>query len=127
METLYAADAMPDRRKEPVPIPNDRRSSNRRAFPRWATEFEVRFRVGSKTVVAKPVEIGEGGLSFQTDEPLKRESEIVVEYLLQGEKDWVTVKGIVRHVDNTKIGVEFLNLRRADRLKLVDFVTATQK
>lgn len=107
----------------------DKRSINRRAFPRWPAPYEVRYGLGKdKLIDGKGVEIGEGGLSFVAAEPVQRETEMIVEYRLSGSTpaEWVRVKSIVRHSDGNTTGVEFLNLRRADRLKIVDFVSAVK-
>lgn len=105
-----------------------KRAINRRAFPRWPAPYEVRYLVGKSPLTeGKALEIGEGGLSFVAPEPIQRETELMVEYRLSAEAaDWVRVKSIVRHSDGNNVGVEFLNLRRADRLKIVDFVSAVK-
>jgi hypothetical protein len=108
---------------------SEKRSINRRAFPRWPAPYEVRYGIGKgKLQDGKGVEIGEGGLSFVAAEPIQRETEMVIEYRLTGSEpaDWVRVKSVVRHSDGNTTGVEFLNLRRADRLKIVDFVSAVK-
>ena len=114
---------MLDRRKNTYGVPVDRRSINRRAFPRWPAQFEVRFGTGTEMIMASTIEIGEGGLSFHSENAIAPESEINVEYRLNA-GDWVKVRAVVRHVDNGKIGVEFLTLRRNDRLKILDFISA---
>lgn len=103
----------------------EHRTVNRRAFPRWNTQFEVRFGTGKEMLDAEPLEIGEGGLSFGTDKLLPLETELTVEYRLPNDdKHWVKIKGVVRHSEGRKLGVEFLNLRRADRLKIIDYISA---
>jgi len=115
---------MAERRDKPEPPRVDRRiSSNRRAFPRWSAEFEVRYAAGKKMLEGKPIEIGEGGLSFFANEPIPLETELTIEFRLGGETDWVKTKSVVRHSDQNQVGAEFLNLRRADRLRIVDFIT----
>jgi hypothetical protein len=107
----------------------EKRGINRRAFPRWTAPFEVRYTVSKgKAMDGKPLEIGEGGLSFVAADPIQRETEMVVEYKLSASdsSDWVRVKSVVRHSDGNTTGVEFLNLRRADRLKIIDFVSAVK-
>ena len=53
-----------ERRKHAASVRRDQRESNRRAFPRWPLEFEVRFGTGKEMTPAEGYEIGEGGLSF---------------------------------------------------------------
>jgi hypothetical protein len=81
---------------------------------------------------AEPIEIGEGGLSFYSEEALQKESEINIEYrlttaaaLAKGD-GWVRLRAVVRHLQDGKVGVEFLNLRLSDRLKIVDFITVAK-
>jgi hypothetical protein len=99
--------------------------SNSRAFPRWTTQFAVCVITGKKTIPAEPVEMSEGGLSFLTDETLSVGDEITVEFKPAGASDWMRVKCLVRHSGKERrVGVEYLNLRRADRLKIIDLLAA---
>jgi hypothetical protein len=116
---------MEDRRKNPSGISSERRTNNRRAFPRWPAQFEICFSAGGDMIKADAVEIGEGGLSFYSDYPLDLDSELNIEYRLET-GDWVKLKAVVRYMKDGKIGVEFLNLRLSDRLKILDFISATK-
>jgi len=109
-------------KKTPIPVPEDNRKGNRRAFPRWQADFEVRYGLGKNLLAGKPYEIGEGGLSFHAEKMYPLESEIDIQYRLLGHEEWVAVKSVVRHAADEKLGVEFLNLRRNDRLKILDFI-----
>ena len=116
---------MTDIRKTAVEVPEDHRKGNRRAFPRWKMDFEVRYQVNDKWLDGKPCEIGEGGLSLFAEKLVPLESEIFVQYRLgagESKDEWITVKSIVRHAKDNSLGVEFLNLRRQDRLKILDFI-----
>ncbi len=116
---------MAEIRKAPVEVPEDHRKGNRRAFPRWKMDFEVRYQVNDKWLEGKPSEIGEGGLSLFAEKLVPLESEIFVQYRLGGKESkdgWITVKSVVRHAQDKSLGVEFLNLRRQDRLKILDFI-----
>jgi hypothetical protein len=119
-------------RKSPPSFVRERNDRNRRVFPRWTARFELRFGTGTNLVTAEVVEIGEGGLSFYSDEPIAIESEVNIEYRLDAgdgdyprkSDDWVRLKALVRHAQGGKIGVEFLNLRRSNRLEILDFIAA---
>lgn len=117
-----------DRRKPVPPLAaGERRSSNRRAFPRWPVTFEVRYGATAKEMTpAEGYEIGEGGLSFKCDQHIPVESELQLEYKLNDEIGWVKLRGIVRHSRAKRIGTEFLNLRMKDRLALVRFIAETR-
>ena len=80
-------------------------------------------------MAGQPLEIGEGGLSLLVEKLFPLGSDVNIQYRLGGndsQEDWVTVRSIVRHAVGKNLGVEFLNLRRQDRLKIVDFVNAAK-
>lgn len=118
---------MIDRRKRSLPGQYPvQRTANRRSSPRWEAPFDIRYGTGKEMLDGKAIEIGEGGVSFRCENPLPAETEVNVEYRLhEGEGGrWVKVKAIVRHIKGDAMGVEFLNLRMAERLRIVDFVSA---
>jgi len=103
----------------------DRRAGNRRAYTRFASTFEVRYAEGKDPLqTGKPMEISEGGLSLETEDLLPLETHVNVEFKLEGSKEWVKVKSVVRHSEGKKLGLEFLNLKMHDRLKIVDYMAA---
>src|SRR5258706_15797950 len=71
----------------------ERGGTNRRAFPRWAAQFELRFGTGKEMQAAEVIEIGEGGLSFYSSEPIALESVINVEYRFDLENSARDAKG----------------------------------
>jgi hypothetical protein len=114
-----------DRRQQAVPgsYSRSRVSPNRRAFPRWPAEFEARIISGSHAYPVEPIEIGECGLSMKIGADLPFQPEFDLEFrLLAPMSDWVRVKVTLKHVDSERCGVEFLNLRREDRLRIVDYI-----
>jgi hypothetical protein len=112
-----------------VPVPTDKNSvsrperhkPNRRAFPRWAAEIEVRLSWPAESVLVQAFDISEGGLKIACDTPLPLQTEIEIAYRLRTDRSWVRVKGAVRHVEGDRVGIEFLNLTMKDRLALVEF------
>jgi len=118
---------MPDRRRPRFErFTVERRTSNRRAFPRWPARFEMRVGQGRELAEGHGHEIGEGGISFESDHLYPLDTEIDVEFRLHPEDDWVRLKAVVKHLEGRQIGAEFLNLRLHDRLKIVDFLIATK-
>jgi len=115
-----------DRRKNRAATDGERRQVNRRAFPRWRTGFEVRFWLSDEkeSHTASPYEVGEAGISFRCPVAMELESTLKLEFRLSEQEEWIKVKGVVRHVEGALKGIEFLNLSRNDRLKIIDFVTA---
>jgi hypothetical protein len=105
----------------------ERRNRNRRAFPRWPAEFEVRFKNSGKTVIGTPIEIGENGLSMLVEEFPPQDVEFDLDFRLEPADEWVAVKVMVRHIAEGRCGVEFLNLKRTDRLKIIDYVYKGRK
>lgn len=95
---------------------------NRRAFPRWKARFVVR--TPGKSFSFESLEISEGGLSFRTTETFKIGQNLDFEFLLEGCDQWIKVKSAVRHAEEGRVGLEFLNLKRADRLKIIDHLAA---
>lgn len=96
---------------------------NRRAFPRWPVSFQLRYGQGKERTAGVGCEIGQAGLSFMTAEPPPEQIEIDLEYRLRPtDEGWVVVKGVVRHVERERVGVEFLTLRLIDRVNIVHFI-----
>lgn len=116
---------MPERRQKRVPRQPERRSQNRRAFPRWEMPFDVRYGVGTELSPGQGIEISESGMAFTGDMPYDVGAELDLRYRLNPEEDWVRVRAVVRHIEgNLVFGVEFLNLRLPDRLNILDYVSA---
>jgi len=111
---------MSDRRKT-TSRAQDRRKRNRRASPRWVLDFEVRLQWENQSATCRGYEIGAGGLSLTCEKPLPTKAEITVEYRLDSDSPLVSVKGTVRHVEGSRVGIEFLNLGMKDRLALLDY------
>jgi len=125
---LHCVAKMADRRRARFErFTVERRTSNRRAFPRWPARFEMRFGQGKELAEGHGREIGEGGISFESDHLYPLETEIDVEFRLHPEDAWVRVKAVVKHLEGRQTGAEFLNLKLHDRLKIVDFLIATKR
>jgi hypothetical protein len=112
---------MTDHRKSTSTGALERRKRNRRAFPRWALDFPVNVRWHDHAISCRGYEIGEGGLSILSQAALPTEVELDVEYWLDPQSPRVMVKGIIRHVEGVRYGIEFLNLGMKERLALVEY------
>lgn len=112
---------MSERRKTTTTAALERRKRNRRAFPRWQLDFEVRVRWNKQWAMCRGYEIGEGGLSLASEKDLPRETEIDVQYRLNSKMAPVSVKGIVRYLERGRFGIEFLSLSIKNRLALVNY------
>ncbi len=113
---------MKERRRVGGKISTEQRRYDRRAFPRSPAKFEVRYGNGNDLKDGIGFEIGTGGVSFAAAATLAVESEIGIHYRLTADDPWVKVKAVVKHSEGNKQGVEFLNLRMSNRLRIVDFV-----
>jgi hypothetical protein len=101
-----------------LPIPE------KREFPRWPADFQLlcRFSAGSRT--AKGIELSEGGLAFTTQDAYPVDAVIDLQCLLGlGALEPIVVKGLVRHVGDGIVGVQYLDLSAADRLRIITFVS----
>lgn len=99
------------------------RTEERRAFRRWPVALEAACDTGLRNLKGKIVEISEAGLAFQTDSPLPVGSEIVLEYGLNTKSEPIKVTGLVRQNTRHIKGVQFLNLKMNDRLRILNHVT----
>src|SRR5579872_2173308 len=117
----FAEPLMIDRRKTATSADRERRKRNRRAYPRWLLNFDVRLHWEHQSVPCRGYEIGAGGLSVLCDKELPAETEIDIEYQLDPQAAPVLVKAIVRHVEQNRYGIEFLNLGMKDRLALMEY------
>lgn len=115
---------MSDRRKTSRPHTPERRKKARRSSQRWPAQFEVRYGIGKELLSGQGVEIGEAGLAYTADKLYPPGTELNLRYRLHPEDDWVRIKGVVRHIEaHILVGAELLDLRTADRLQIVDFVS----
>ena len=96
----------------------------RRAFPRWRVEFGVLHGIQHDLTASSGVEISEAGFVFRSRHSYQVGDEIDVQILLDpiNSDDWIVAKCVVRRIDQDRVAVEFCSLKRADRVKLVDFI-----
>ena len=107
-----------------IPLP---KMPERRAFPRWPVAFECQT-IGksgrSRGVISDFSENGAGVASGYVSEVGEQ---IVLEWTLGLEEAPLSVKCIVRNVTRTRIGLEFLDLSQADRLRIVNHFRALER
>ena len=96
----------------------------RRAFPRWRVEFGVLHGIQRNLTASSGTELSEAGLVFRSRHCYQVGDEIDVQILLDPNNpdDWIVAKCAVRRVDSDKVAAEFCAIKKADRLKLVDFI-----
>lgn len=102
--------------------PKDRKGRERRAFPRWQTALPVLHGQGEEFEMGAAVDLSEDGLSFVG--PCGYAPETVIHIHMQvgpTPADWIRVRALVQRSDLTQTAVQFLDLSRADRLRLLDW------
>ena len=93
----------------------------RRVFPRWLVDMPVRYRRGWSWSNGRTREISEGGLSVVGPSP-PLGSEIEVEFGASG--DPLRLPAVIKYRLASHFGVQFLRVRRADRLSLSEILGA---
>lgn len=117
-----------------LPPAKDRSGRERRAFPRWQAAFPVLHGNGEEFQMGAAVDLSEEGLCFLG--PCGYALDSVVHIQMQvgpTPADWIRVRALVHRSDLARTAVQFLDLSRADRLRLLDWyhvqlraATATQ-
>lgn len=97
--------------------------SERRAFPRWAVALNCQTNGKAGSVPGVINELSENGLGLASERVSEVGEELGVEWRLEPDDDQLQVQCVVRDVNPVRIGVEFLNLSRACRLRIVRFIT----
>ncbi len=94
----------------------------RRAFPRWKTSFPVLHGFGVPDMGCEASDVSDEGMAFQSRVPYPTGTKIIVE--MQLPTGPIRVNAVVKHCGHGTVGVQFLNLSRADRLALSEFCYA---
>lgn len=89
-----------------------------RRFPRWPISVEARLYGKEASAKALVIEMSEGGLRAATPLSCQVGDELVIGWRFTQEGDPFQFTGTVRYQTPEGIGIEFLNLAPADRLKL---------
>lgn len=104
------------------PTGRDRSGRERRAFPRWHAAFPVLHGNGEVFQVGAAVDLSEDGLAFVGPAMYPLESVIHL-HMQVGPSlgDWMRVRAVVRRCDAEHTAVQFLDLSRRDRLRMLDW------
>ncbi len=96
---------------------------NRRSSPRVTVTIPVAYRFGDTIATAVTVNVGKGGVSIRTMNPLQPNSKVRVRFRLPGSKRDVDADARVVWSDRrVGMGVQFERIDPADQLPLEDFV-----
>ena len=108
-----------------VPPSTDRSGRERRAFPRWRAAFPVLHGEGEQFELGAAMDLSEDGLCFAGDCPYTQDSVISLQMQVGPTAgDWIRVRAIVQRAEPLRTAVQFLDLSRADRLRLLDWYHA---
>lgn len=108
-----------------VPPSSDRASRERRAFPRWHAAFPVLHGDGEQFELGAAVDLSEDGLCFAGDCHYAQDSVVTLQMQVGASAgDWIRVRAVVQRAEPLRTAVQFLDLSRADRLRLLDWYHA---
>ncbi len=104
-------------------------TSNRRKFPRKAFRKTISFISKGEAEVVEAVEIGEGGISFKSKQPMVAEQKLIVNFFLP-EGDFFSVRTTLKNVQNASTmsfvyGVAFDDVSLALKRQIRAYVART--
>lgn len=96
---------------------------NRRRWPRFPMEMRVELFAGQREVKAygRAVDLSEGGLSVLTVDKLKIGEQFTIAFTIPQTNQPFRMECVVRTQEGYRYGLEFLNVRQADRKELAEF------
>ncbi len=92
------------------------RPDDRRTQPRCPVQFEVRYGVSKELMAGEGYDFGGGGMAFTGPKSYAPGTELELRYRLTPQENWTRVRGLVRHHQGDRMGVEFLSIARTRRL-----------
>lgn len=111
-----------------VPSATDRSDRERRAFPRWQAAFPVLYGDGDQFRLGAAVDLSEDGLCFAGECDLMKDGIVSLQMQVgSSPSDWIRVRALVRRVEPLRTAVQFLDLGRADRLRMIEWYHAQVK
>jgi hypothetical protein len=94
-------------------------TGQRRAFPRWKIHLPLLYGAGAPTALGTVLDLNDDGLSFRSERQYRVDS--VLDLELQLDQTGIPVKALVRRNTDGVVGVQFLNLSRSNRLRVLDY------
>lgn len=102
--------------------------AERRAFPRWQAAFPVLHGNGDEFRMGAAVDLSEDGLRFVGFCDYGKDAVIHLHMQVgPAPSDWMRVRGIVQRCEGSHTAVQFLDLSRADRLRLLEWYRLQQQ
>lgn len=100
--------------------------SERRAFPRWAAAVECQAATGDRKLPVLIHDVSENGLRLACSRSADPGEEFDIWWRLGTNEEPVELHCVVRDSNDSKLGVEFLRLSRANRLRILHFICDKQ-
>lgn len=94
-------------------------TGGKRAFPRWKVHIPVLYGVGTPTALGTVLDLCDEGLGFRGERLYRVDS--VLDLELQLDEAAIPIKALVRRCSDGVVGVQFLNLSRTNRLRIIDY------
>jgi PilZ domain len=94
-------------------------TGQKRAFPRWNVHFPLLYGVGTPTALGTVLDLSDEGLGFRSARQYRVDS--VLDLELKLDEAAIAVKALVRRCSDGVVGVQFLNLSRSNRLRVIDY------
>lgn len=95
----------------------------RRSFPRWSTRLIIRYGKDEPTLTGEGYDLSEGGLALGGPELYSVGSLLTVKFRLDSPlASYFTAKAIVRHLENDRMGVEFIDVGPADKARILEMI-----
>lgn len=94
-------------------------TGQKRAFPRWKIHLPVLYGVGAPTALGTVIDLNDEGLGFRCERQYRVDT--VLDMELQLDEAAIPVKAVVRRCLDGVVGVQFLNLSRSKRLRVIDY------
>lgn len=97
--------------------------AERRAFPRFHAPIVVRCGLAGANAPGYAYDVSEGGISFSCDETFPVGTEIRVRFKWDSPMgEWFDARAVVRHVEDNRMGVQFIELNESVKIRLVESI-----
>ena len=90
-----------------------------RAFPRVLVESEVRYGVHDEKILGRGSDLSESGIGFRGEKLFPVGTKVEIEFRIgSAQAEWIGAKGVVRHIRDRRMGVEFIEVSEVDKLRI---------
>lgn len=87
---------------------------------RLVTEFAVRYGTKDEMLEGRGTDVSEKGIGFKGTKIFPEGTSVELKFSLgSNNAEWFTAQGVVRDVAEERMGVEFVNMSEAERMRLL--------